>query len=132
MSRKSKGMNAEREIIKLFWTAGWAPLRVAGSGVARMPCPDVIAGNGMRRIAIEAKSSKSAAVYIPIPDVKELERFALMFGSEAWIGVRFNNEPWYFLRPIEIRLTESSYTISLEDAKANGKLFAQLIEPQHL
>jgi len=62
MSQKSKGMNAERELIHLFWKSGWAPLRVAGSGVARTPCPDVIAGNGIRRLAIEAKSSKKNAI----------------------------------------------------------------------
>jgi Holliday junction resolvase len=132
MSRKSKGMNAEREIVHLFRQAGWAPLRVAGSGSARMPCPDVIAGNGIRRVAIEAKSSKKDSIYIPIDEIRELERFALLFGSEAWIGVRFNNQPWFFLRPIDTKITEKSYAITLNLAKEKGGTFDDLIKTKDL
>jgi len=133
MSRKAKGMNAERELIHLFWKSGWAPLRVAGSGAARTPCPDIIAGNGIRRVAVEAKSSKKKSVYIPIEEIRQLERFALLFGSEAWIGVRFNNEQWFFLKPVEIKVTEKNYSISLGLAKTNGRTFEQLInKPKHL
>lgn len=46
MSHKSKGINAEREIIHLFWSMpGWTACRVAGSGSMKYPSPDVIAGN---------------------------------------------------------------------------------------
>jgi Holliday junction resolvase len=128
MSRKSKGMNAERELVHMFRAAGWAPLRVAGSGSARMPCPDIIAGNGIRRVAIEAKSTKSSSVYIPIEEIRQLERFALLFGSEAWIAVRFNNEPWYFLRPIDVKITEKSYAIPLKLAKSTGIVFEKIAE----
>jgi Holliday junction resolvase len=128
MSRKSKGCNAERELVHMFREASWAPLRVAGSGSARMPCPDIIAGNGIRRIAIEAKSTKNTSVYIPIEEVRELERFALMFGSEAWLAVRFNNNPWWFLRPVDAKVTENNYVISLQTAKLSGSSFEQLIQ----
>ena len=127
MSQKSKGCNAERELVHMFRNNGWAPLRVAGSGSAHMPCPDIIAGNGIRRLAIEAKSTKSKAVYIPIEEIRQLERFALLFGSEAWVGVRFNKEPWYFLKPVDIKVTEKNYAVSLAHAKRKGRSFEQII-----
>ena len=59
MSRKSKGINAERELIHLFWkTNSWTAVRIAGSGSSKYPCPDILAANISRKIAIEAKSTK--------------------------------------------------------------------------
>ena len=46
MSRKSKGINAERELIRLFEdTNKWSACRVAGSGSSRYPSPDIIAAS---------------------------------------------------------------------------------------
>ena len=57
MSRKSKGINAERELIHIFWkTKSWAACRVAGSGAIKYPAPDVLAGNGNILLAIECKA----------------------------------------------------------------------------
>ena len=53
---KAKGINAERELVHLFHKFGWSAVRIAGSGSSKYPCPDVLAGNGFRRIAIEAKA----------------------------------------------------------------------------
>ena len=53
MSRKSKGINAERSLIHKFWAHNWAAIRVAGSGSSKYPSPDVLAGNNLRKLAIE-------------------------------------------------------------------------------
>ena len=37
MSLKSKGSNAERQLLHMFWDAGWACLRSAGSGSMNHP-----------------------------------------------------------------------------------------------
>ena len=59
MSRKSKGINAERDLIHKFWNVeGWSAVRVAGSGSMKYPSADVLATNKLRRLAIECKTSK--------------------------------------------------------------------------
>ena len=68
MSRKSIGINAEREIIHLFWKHDWAAIRIAGSGSIRYPVPDVLAGNTLRQIAMECKSTQDTSKYFSIDD----------------------------------------------------------------
>jgi Holliday junction resolvase - archaeal type len=44
--RKSKGSKAERDLIHLFWSKGFAAMRAAGSGSSQHPSPDILAGDG--------------------------------------------------------------------------------------
>ena len=60
---KAKGSNAERELVSKFWKKGFASIRVAGSGSSRFPCPDILASNVTRTIAIEAKATKKDIQY---------------------------------------------------------------------
>ena len=55
MDKKAKGTRGERELVKAFNENGWVCIRVAGSGSSRYPSPDILAGNAMRRVAIECK-----------------------------------------------------------------------------
>ncbi|MBT7903380.1 Holliday junction resolvase [Candidatus Woesearchaeota archaeon] len=128
MSLKSKGINAERELIHKFWGSGWASTRVAGSGSIKYASPDVIAGRGNRKIVIECKVTKNTRQYLTHKEVKELQEFASIFGGEAWIGVKFNSYGWYFLNIEDLELTPKSYVTSLEHAKLKGLLFEELIE----
>ncbi len=128
MSRKSKGIGAERELIHLFWaTDGWTAVRVAGSGAIKYPCPDVLAGNGMRRLAVECKSTKDRRKYLTQKEVEELKFFASRFGAEPWIGVRFNGLRWFFLGIEELKKTKSGFAVSEELARNKGLLFEQLV-----
>ena len=127
MSRKSKGIGAERELIHLFWSRNWASLRVAGSGSSRYPSPDVLAGNGNRRIAIECKSSRDMVKYLTAKEVSELEKFSRIFGAEPWIGIRFNDMKWYFLSLEDLKNSGSSFSVSVELAKKKGLEFDELI-----
>jgi Holliday junction resolvase len=128
MSRKSKGINAEREIIHLFWKEGWAALRVAGSGAIRYPSPDVLAGNKTRRLAIECKASKSKNQYLTKEEIEQLKQFSCIFGAEPWIGVRFNNEKWIFLSIDDLKETGKNYVVSIENSKLRGVSFEELIK----
>ena len=56
MVGKKKGINAERELIHMFWAEKWAAIRVAGSGSSKYPSPDILAGNNLRKLAIECKA----------------------------------------------------------------------------
>lgn len=127
MSRKSKGIGAERELIHLFWSRNWASIRVAGSGSSRYPSPDVLAGNGNRRIAIECKSSSETVKYLTAKEVSELEEFSRIFGAEPWIGMRFNDMRWYFLSLEDLKNSGNSFSISIELAKKKGLEFDELI-----
>ncbi|MFA6888373.1 MAG: Holliday junction resolvase Hjc [Candidatus Woesearchaeota archaeon] len=128
MSRKSKGISYERELIHLFWkTREWAAIRIAGSGNTQYPSADVIAGNATRKLAIECKSSKSNSIYISKEDVQTFQEFAKKFGAEPWIAVRFNKTPWHFISMDNLVLTENSVVITIENIKYKGLLFEEIL-----
>ena len=76
MSRKSKGLNAERDLLRAFWSNGWAAIRVAGSGSSHYPSPDLIVGKEGRRLAIECKITKDDKKYISSIDIQQLNYFS--------------------------------------------------------
>jgi holliday junction resolvase Hjr len=127
MPNKNKGTNAERDLIHKFWKVGWAAIRVAGSGSSRYPSPDLLAGNNLRKMAIECKSSKSPSIYLTKKEVAELIQFARLFGAEPWIAARFDKTEWMFLSIEECKETELSYVVEKENAKKRGLLFEEVI-----
>lgn len=127
MSRKSKGINAEREIIHAFWSIpGWTACRVAGSGSMKYPSPDIIAGNATRKLAIECKITKSKYQYFEKEEVNQLIQYAEMFGAEPWIAIRFNRDKFYFLRPKDLKETENRYTVDSDSIKDKGFFINQI------
>lgn len=128
MSRKSKGINAEREIIHSFWKIpGWTACRVAGSGSMRYPAPDIIAGNATRKLAIECKSTKSKYQYFEKDEIKNLLQYAEMFAAEPWIAIRFGRDKFYFLKPKDLKNTGKRLSTDLDTAKAKGYLFEHIV-----
>lgn len=127
MSRKSKGINAERDLIHKFWAHNWAAIRVAGSGSMSYPAPDVLAGNNIRKLAIECKASKEKTRYIEKEQVENLKEFAKIFGAETWIAVKFNNMEWYFLTLEDIKDVGNNYVITEDIIKNKGLLFEELL-----
>jgi Holliday junction resolvase len=127
MSRKKKGINAERELIHLFWKSEWMPIRVAGSGSAPIPCPDILASNGKRNLAIECKASKSSNLYVNKEDVQQLLDFGSRFGAECWFGVRFDRTEWLFLPVEHLEAKKTKYLINMDAAKEKGLRFSDLI-----
>ena len=120
MSRKKKGINAERELIHLFWANNWMPIRVAGSGSAPIPCPDIIASNTKRKIAVECKTSKNNNLYIKKEDIEQLVDFCTRFGAECWLGVRFDRTEWLFLSLDQLEEKQTKFLINIENAKKCG------------
>lgn len=127
MSLKSKGINAERELIHLFWKEGWAACRTPGSGSIKYPCPDVIAGNNLRKLAIECKNIKADCYYFPKKEINQLQSFAKLFNAESWVGIKFGKHGWFFSSPEDLEPTPNSYIFSLKLAKMKGLLFKELI-----
>ena len=124
---KAKGSNVERELIAMFWDAGWGAVRVAGSGSGKFPNPDILAGNKTRRIAVECKFVNDTIKYFSKDDVEQLEFFAGTFGAEAWIGIKFSRKDWFFIKTNELSSTGEMFSASLELCKEKGKAFGELI-----
>ena len=125
---KIKGSTAERELIQLFHNAGWAPVRVAGSGSARIPAVDIVAGKSGNVFAVECKSSRSSKIYISKDQVRELAYFASIFGAKAIVGVRFDREAWRFFALHELRDSGKNYVVDKSVAITVGKKFEDLIK----
>jgi len=129
MSKKTIGINAERDLIHKFWAVeGWGALRVAGSGSMRYPSADVLATNKLRKLAIECKTAKSPWKYIEKEDIEQLKQFAELFNAEPYIAVKFKRKDWLFLTLEDLEETNKNYMISLEKAEMKGILFEELIK----
>ncbi|MDP2750970.1 MAG: Holliday junction resolvase Hjc [Nanoarchaeota archaeon] len=128
MSRKSRGIAGERELVHKFWGNGWACIRVAGSGSSRYPCPDLLAGNNLRKLAIECKLVKSMDKYLSDEELKQLKTFAEKFGAESWLAIKFKGFDWLFINLEDLKETNKGAGISFEAAKLKGLSFDELIE----
>ncbi|MEK6963255.1 MAG: Holliday junction resolvase Hjc [Nanoarchaeota archaeon] len=124
--RKSKGSAAERELIHLFWDAGWTAHRIAGSGSSQRPSPDLIAGRSGRVLAIEVKATNDEKKYFPRLEIDELNEYATKTGVEAWVAVKFLRTPWWFLRTKELEQTPSSYVLTKKLCEEKGCPFERL------
>ena len=128
MSHKSKGCNAERELIHLFWATGkWGACRVAGSGSMQYPAPDIIAASKSRRLVLECKACRGDYQYLTKEEVNELKQFADLTSADPVIAVRFNNEEWHFFHPCVLKETEKNFVVTRDFANKIGKVFKELI-----
>ncbi|MBI4983522.1 Holliday junction resolvase [Candidatus Woesearchaeota archaeon] len=127
MNAKAKGTAGERELVKFFNEADWGCIRIAGSGSSKYPSPDILAGNAIRRLAIECKVTKENKKYFPPEEVEQLRTFSKKFGAEAWVGIKFSGEPWHFLMLEDLENTGSNFGASVELAKRRGLTKEELI-----
>ena len=127
MSRKSRGISAERDLIHKFWGEGWAAMRSAGSGSSQFPSPDILASNNVRKLAIEAKITTEARKYFPKDEIEGLQYFAEKFGAAPWIAVKFFREQWKFYMLEDLRETGRGFAITASE-KERGLLFSELVE----
>lgn len=129
MSRKSKGINAERDLIHKFWALEkWGAVRIAGSGSMRYPSADILATNNLRILAIECKTSKEESKYFTKEEISQLKIFSNLFGAEPWIGMRFSRSDWFFINLEDLQEKKNSYFISKELIKKKGLMLEELIK----
>ncbi len=124
---KAKGTNAERDLVHKFHALGWSCIRVAGSGSTRYPAPDVLAGNGHRRIAIEAKVCSGTRKYFSAEDIEQLMVFAVNFGCEFWLAVKFSRSEWAFFHPEDLKSTKTAFVASVELKDRIGMTLNELV-----
>lgn len=129
-NKKAKGTAAENELIHKFWETGdWVCIRVAGSGSTQFPSPDILASRGDKKLVMEVKVVNSDKKYFLGQEIRDLQYFAQKFGAEAWVGVKFKENQWFFTPTSELKETKSeNYVCSLIDMKRSGFNFEELIE----
>jgi Holliday junction resolvase len=118
----AKGDRRERELVNRLDEAGFAVMRAPASGSAtERELPDVLAGDGERFYAVEAKSSSGDPIYLDGAEVEALVYFSRNFGAKPRVGVRFDREDWYFFHPGDLHTTDGgNYRVKLETALADG------------
>ena len=129
-SAKAKGSKGERELVAFFNEIGWSCMRAAGSGSSQYPCPDILAGNAIRRLAIECKVTKERKKYFSKAEVEQLQTFGRNFGAEVWVAVKLAKEEWYFLMVEDLEDTGASLAVSVELAKLRGLTKEELTQNQ--
>lgn len=132
MNQKAKGTKGERELIKYFNENGWSAIRAAGSGSSPYPSPDILAGNAIRRVAIECKVTKEQKKYFSEEEINQLKIFSEHFGAESWISVKFPGEPWYFLMLEDLENTGKCWAATVELAKRKGLAVEELMQREKL
>ncbi|MEM2727399.1 MAG: Holliday junction resolvase Hjc [Archaeoglobaceae archaeon] len=111
---KSKGSRFERDLIEELWKHGFAAIRVAGSGVSHFPCPDIVAGNGKKFLAIEVKMRTSLPLYLSEDEIEKLKKFSEVFGAEEIVALKLPRRKWKFFKPSELGETNRGYRIDEE------------------
>lgn len=126
MSNKSKGSNAERELVSIFTEQGWRALRVAGSGVNDdSPCDLIVGKLGKKAYTIEAKSSRKNHIYISKSQIEDFVLFSSIIGLNPVIAVRFSYEGWIFINLDQLKDSGKNWVIPKKYAKEKGKRFSQ-------
>jgi len=128
MSKKSKGISGERELIHGFWENKWAAIRSAGSGSMKYPSPDLLVGNGIRRLAIECKVTKENKKYFTKEEIMNLKRFSVIFGAEPWVAIKFNKNGWFFIEADNLKKKNKSFMISINLIRKFGSDINKLIK----
>ncbi|MFO8016396.1 MAG: Holliday junction resolvase Hjc [Candidatus Woesearchaeota archaeon] len=131
MTKKSRGISAERELLHRFWDNGWIAMRAPASGSIRYPCPDLLVGNALRKLAIECKTTRSDKQYVSEEQIENLKRFSSVFAAEAWLAVRFDRHErgeWFFLSLEDLKKTRgNNYVVSLEEARNKGLFLSEIL-----
>jgi len=129
MSSSRKGDRRERELVNRLDEAGFAVMRAPASGSAtERELPDVLAGDGERFYAIEAKSSSGRPIYLDGEEIEALLYFSQNFGAKARVGVRFDREDWYFFHPADLHTTDGgNYRVKKETALSDGTDFEEFV-----
>ena len=123
----SKGANAERELMRLFFEKGFSVVRIAGSGTSPLPAPDIIAIKKGRIVAVECKARKTKNLAITVEQVGELVEWAERAGAEPFVGWKIPRKGWFFLEPGQMRNTGKFFTINQANAMSFGRSLEILI-----
>ena len=120
MARYAKGANAERELIRILYEYGFAPIRAAGSGKSSLPSPDLIAIKDGRIIAFECKAWGGPYVNISHGQMDELSKWCSMAGAELIVAWKIPHKGWFLVEKNDMHKSGKAYIISEEVAMKRG------------
>lgn len=125
MPTNRKGARRERELVRELADRGWTPIRTGGSGSGTdRELPDVLAGKAGASVAFEAKSTDGSPVYVNKDEVADLRAFALPFGAVPLLAVRFDREPWLFVRPQDCHRTPAgAFRVKREMLESDAAMY---------
>ena len=113
-SRRRKGYDAERSLVKKLRSLGFKAVRIPSSAPSSEPLPDVFATSGNTLIALEVKASAEDRIYFSPEQIKKLFDFLDMFSPyEKKIALLAGKFPykWIFKRVDKI----DSYVIHRDE-----------------
>lgn len=128
MNNKTKGSNAERELLFMLYEQGYAISRVAGSGSSTLPTPDIIAIKKNKGFAIECKTKSGEYLNIRPSQIDELEIWEKLSGLKSMVAWRLGKNKWYFIHYTKMKKTKKAYSIKKTDILENGMDFNKLIK----
>ncbi len=108
-----KGANNERDLLEILWNMGYAVIRAAGSGKARLPTPDIVAIKDDRRFVIECKSRVTKYLYISREQIDELKLWATRSNSTPIIALK--KRKWFIFNIEDLEQKKESFGLNLED-----------------
>ncbi len=127
MTRYEKGANAERELIRELYAAGYSVIRAAGSGVTPLPSPDLMALNSRKKLAFECKAWGSTSLTIPHEQFESTAEWCRNANAEFFIAWKATGKGWHFLKPDVFHKNEKSYSVSFKDAKEKAIPFSTVV-----
>lgn len=120
MGTKTRGINAERQLIHLFWANGFAASRIAGSGSSHYPSADIIVGNKDKKFVIECKITTKDKKYFSKDEIDQFKEFSDRFGADPYIAIRFFRTDWIFVELNYLKETGKFMVLSKEIAMRYG------------
>lgn len=131
MNIKAKGTHYERDLVRKLYDAGFAVIRSPTSGGATSrELPDIIAGNGKRRmyLAIEVKFTKELPLYIRAEQIENLLEFSERFGATPMIAVKMPRREWRFVKADKLDKTARGKMYKLDGHHfASGLTLSELV-----
>jgi len=126
---KTKGANAERELLHMLEREKWKAVRVAGSGMIEETACDLIMSHGLKKkqFIVECKTCKDKKRYLEKQQIEELKKFAIEWGAPPVLAVKFSRQGWWFIEPEKLEDTGKGLAISLEDIQKIGISFDDFI-----
>lgn len=115
-----KGADAERELIHILYSKGFAVVRTAGSGKTTLPAPDLIALSNEKKIAFECKAWKGNYLNIAIAQIEELKKWGGMAGAELYIAWKVPRKGWLFIPLKLLQKKDKNFTITRKKAQNKG------------
>ena len=91
------------------------------------PSPDILAGNKIRRLAVEVKITKEEKKYFPYEEIKQLQNFSAYFGAEPWLAIKFSKHPWVFVSPEDLGMASENFCFGTKDIEKKGLFFDDVI-----